>query len=148
MYLLDLFVHNELIYIGAFGSVLGGIMTMGGLFLTIWVTFTITETFLIFLLFSLFGILGGMSLGALNGRKAKSQTKYKNEYTAYAAMMFAAIIFLGLYYFIFGFETVTAKNVSGFDDAVVVGIATLSGIMTELGLGLVIANSLTENTGY
>ena len=121
---------------------------MGGLFLTIWVTFTITDTFRIFLLFSLFGILGGMSLGALNGRKAKAQTKYKNEYTAYAAMMFAAIIFLALFYFIFGFESVNAKNVSGFDDSVVVAIAALSGILTELGLGLVISNSLTENTGY
>ncbi|MHA2502984.1 MAG: hypothetical protein ACXAE3_08945 [Candidatus Kariarchaeaceae archaeon] len=121
---------------------------MGGLFLTIWVTFTITNNLLIFLLFSLFGILGGMSLGALNGRKARSQAKYKNEYTAYAAMMFAAIVFLALYYFIFGFDAVTAKNVSDFPDATVVGIGALSGVLTELGLGLVIANSLAESTGY
>ena len=123
-------------------------MTMGGLFLTIWLTFTVTDNMLIFLLFALFGILGGMSLGALNGRKARNQAKYKNEYTAYAAMMFAAIVLLALYYFIFGMGPITDRNVSDFSDELVVLFAGLSGILTELGLGLVIANSLAEDTGY
>ncbi len=133
---------------GAFGSVLGGLLSMGGIFLAIWTTFTITDNYLIFLLFPLFGILGGLALGALNGRKARTQEKYKNEYTAYAAMSFAAIVFLALYYFIFGVDPVTAANQSEFSDSLVVVLGALSGILVELGFGLVIANSLSEGSGY
>ena len=130
---------------GAFGSFLGGLLTVAGIALSIWTTFTITQTYLVFLLFPLFGLLGGISLGALNGRKARTYAKYKNEYTAYAAMAFTAIVALMLYYFIFGFDKITSNNVSDFADSVVVIIGAASGLLVQVGLGLVIANSLAEN---
>ena len=101
-----------------------------------------------FILFPIFGMLGGFALGSLNSRKARSQDKYKNEYVAYASMAFAAIAFLAGFYFIFGTARIAANNVSDFADTVVVSLAAASGILVEIGLGLVIANALSENRGY
>ena len=62
-------------------------------------------------------------------------------------MAFAAIVFLSLY-FIFGFDAVSSKNLSELEDSAVVLLAALSGVLVELGLGLVIANSISEDTGF
>lgn len=133
---------------GAFGSILGGLMSVGGIFMAIWTISTITDNYLVFLLYPIFGVIGGIALGALNSRKARTQEKYKNEYVSYAAMAFAAIVFLSLYYFIFGFDAVSSNNLSELEDSAVVLLAALSGVLVELGLGLVIANSISEDTGF
>ena len=91
------------------------------------------------------GILGGMALGALNGRKARTQVKYKNEYTGYAGMAFAAIIFLGIYFGVMALDTIK-DNLADEDMTAtsVVGAAVASGLLALFGLGLVVANSLTD----
>lgn len=130
-----------------FGSMLGGILSMAGLFLSIYLTFTITNAYLVFLLFPLFGIIGGISLGALNSRKGRTQARYRNEYTVYASMFFAAIVFLGLYYFIFDMDVVTNNlKIDTFTAPVVVVMAMVSGIVMELGLGLATANMLADGS--
>ena len=53
-----------------------------------------------------------------------------------------------MYYFIFGFDAVSSKNLSELEDSAVVLLAALSGVLVELGLGLVIANSISEDTGF
>ncbi|MHA2090178.1 MAG: hypothetical protein ACW98K_04900 [Candidatus Kariarchaeaceae archaeon] len=130
---------------GAFGSVLGGIMTMGSFFLGIWTVWTWTDNYYPLLLFLIFGILGGLALGALNGRKARTQVKYKNEYTGYAGMAFAAIIFLGIYFGVMATGTIE-DNIADEDMSAtsVVGAAVASGLLALFGLGLVVANSLTD----
>ena len=131
---------------GAFGSVLGGIMTMGSFFLAIWIVWTFTDKYYPLLLFLIFGILGGMALGALNGRKARTQVKYKNEYTGYAGMSFAAIIFLGIYFGVMALDSIEDNLDAEADISAmaVVGSAVLSGLLALFGLGLVVANSLTD----
>ena len=129
---------------GAFGSVLGGIMFMGSLFLGYWTAFVFTDGYIGLLLFTLFALLGGFALGALNSRKARQQAKYENEYTAYAGMMFAATIFLGVYYLVFAITNIEAKVVADLEANIVVVIAMAAGIMGQIGLGLTVANSIAE----
>ncbi len=132
---------------GAFGSVLGGIMTMGSFFLAIWTVWTFTDNYYPLLLFLIFGILGGLALGALNGRKARTQVKYKNEYTGYAGMAFAAIIFLGIYFGVMSTGAIEKSIDRAGEDMTatsVVGAAVASGLLALFGLGLVVANSLTD----
>jgi len=134
--------------LGAVGTMLGAFMAMGGIFLSYWVAFEFTDKYVALLLFLLFGVLGGLSLGALNSRKAKTQAKYKNEYIAYAGMFFAATVLLAVYHFVFDdLAKITAKIPvgSGYEPSMVLVNSFLSGILTQLGLGLVIANSLAEN---
>ncbi len=116
---------------------------MGSLFLGIWVTFVFTNNALGLIWFTIFAILGGLAIGSLNGRKAKSQAKYKNEYTAYGAMFFAAIIFLGVYYRFFAFAKIEEK-VIGLDAASVIYVAVGGALMGLFGIGLTVANSLAE----
>lgn len=131
---------------GAFGSTIGGIMTMGSLFLGGWLVFTFTDKYYPLLWFILFGILGGVALGALNGRKARTQIKYKNEYTAYAGMFFAAIVLMGSWYFFFALDKITKKINDDADLSAeeVLGISVGAGLMLMFGLGLVVANSLAD----
>ncbi|MHA2169034.1 MAG: hypothetical protein ACXAB7_03885 [Candidatus Kariarchaeaceae archaeon] len=106
---------------------------------------TFTDNYYPLLLFLIFGILGGLALGALNGRKARTQVKYKNEYTGYAGMAFAAIIFLGIYFGVMATGTIE-DNIADEDMSAtsVVGAAVASGLLALFGLGLVVANSLTD----
>lgn len=121
-------------------------MTVGSLAIGILSTFTLTSSYLALLLFTLFAILGGLALGALNSRKAKQQAKYKNEYTAYAGMFFAAIISLGVYYLFFAIEKVDAAINTGIDltGAEVIYISMAGALMGIFGIGLTVANSLVE----
>jgi len=90
--------------------------------------------------------LGGIALGALNGRKARTQQKYKNEYTSYAGMSFTAIIVLGAYYAFFALDNIEKSISTGndFDANTVLILAVLSGILAFLGFGLTIANSIAD----
>ena len=119
---------------------------MGGLFLSIWIMGTIAPGLLIFILFPLFGILGGAAFGRLNSKWAKRRESRKNEMTSYAAMMFFAIVFLGLYYFLFGAGVVENKNVSDMEDAVVVILGMASGVMVHFGFALVVATASAEQS--
>lgn len=120
-------------------------MAMGSIFLGIWTTFVFTDNALGLLWFTLFGILGGLSVGSLNGRKARTQTKYKNEYTIYAAMFFAAIVFLGVYYLFLAPYKMENKVVpDALEAAQVVYVAVLGGLLGLFGIGLAVANSLAE----
>ena len=62
---------------GAFGSILGGLMSVGGIFMAIWTMSTITDNYLVFLLYPIFGVIGGIALGALNSRKARLKKNIK-----------------------------------------------------------------------
>ena len=119
---------------------------MGTIFIGVWTTFTFTEKYLPLLLFTLFGILGGLSLGALNSRKARQQAKYKNEYTAYAGMFFAAIIFFGIYYLLFAQGKIDAAVKDGVDltGDQVIFVSMIGALMGLFGIGLTVANSLAE----
>ncbi|MHA2248883.1 MAG: hypothetical protein ACXAD7_00910 [Candidatus Kariarchaeaceae archaeon] len=119
---------------------------MASLFLGGWTVWTFTENYYPFLLFLLFGILGGWALGALNGRKARTQAKYKNEYTSYFGMALAAIIFLGIYFALFGKGNIEDNLPADADYGAieVLSFAVGAGLMALFGIGLVVANSLTE----
>ncbi len=131
---------------GAFGSTIGGIMALGSLGVSSLVVWELTDNMFIMYLFFLFGVLGGMALGALNGRKAKAQQKYKNEYTSYAGMSFTAIIVLGAYYAFFAIDNIEKSVSTGndYDANTILFLAILSGILAFLGFGLVIANSISD----
>jgi hypothetical protein len=133
---------------GAFGSTVGGMLAIGSFFLCTLVVWELTENMFVLYLFFLFGLLGGIALGALNGRKARSQAKYKNEYTTYAGMFFMAIAFLGLYYAIFALdkieEQITDKYIEDYEPMTILFLAVVSGILGFIGFGLAIANSLAE----
>ena len=131
---------------GAFGSTLGGMMAIGSLGISSLVVWELTDNMFLMYLFFFFGLIGGIALGALNGRKAKSQAKYKNEYTSYAGMFFTAILVLAGYYAFFAMDTIERSLASpdDYDANTVLFLATLSGIMAFLGFGLVIANSIAE----
>ncbi|MCE7737161.1 MAG: hypothetical protein GPJ54_19900 [Candidatus Heimdallarchaeota archaeon] len=121
-------------------------MALGSLGVSSLVVWELTDNMFILYLFVLFGVLGGMALGALNGRKARAQQKYKNEYTSYAGMSFTAIIVLGAFYAFFAIDNIE-KNIStgnDYDANMILFLAVLSGILAFLGFGLVIANSISE----
>ncbi len=132
---------------GAFGSILGGLLTVGSLAVGFFNVWTFTDGYLPLLWFVLFGVLGGVALGYLNSSKARTQSKYKNEYTAYVGMMIAAIVFLGLYYLLFA-----SGKVEGYLDTTdltgdeVIFVAMGGAIAGLIGVGLTIANSMTEDT--
>ena len=130
---------------GGFGSTIGGIMTMASLFLGAWVTFTFTANMLPLFLFTIFGIVGGVALGSLNTRKARTQAKYKNEYTGYAGMAFAFIVFLGLYYAFIGQDTLESNIVKDEDPMLILFLAILSGMLGLFGVGLTVGNALAES---
>lgn len=130
---------------GAFGSTIGGIMAIGSLGLSSLVVWTLTDNMWLMYLFLLFGVIGGMALGALNGRKARTQAKYKNEYTSYAGMSFTAILVLAAYYAFFAINKVEDSLASDdYSASAVLFLAALSGIFAFLGFGLVIANSIAD----
>lgn len=132
---------------GAFGSILGGLLTVGALFVGFFNVWTFTDGYLPLLWFVLFGILGGVALGYLNSSKARTQSKYKNEYTAYVGMFIAAIVFLGLYYLLFALERIEARVISVELTAQdIVFIAMGAAITGLIGVGLTVANSMTEDT--
>ncbi|MHA2098995.1 MAG: hypothetical protein ACW99A_09925 [Candidatus Kariarchaeaceae archaeon] len=133
---------------GAFGSTLGGMLAIGSFGLSTLVVWRLTDNMFVLYLFFLFGLLGGMALGALNGRKARTQAKYKNEYTSYAGMFFMAIVLLGAYYAFFALDSIKDQISSDFaddyDEKTVLFLAVMSGILGFLGFGLAIANSIAE----
>lgn len=129
---------------GAVGSTLGGSMAIGSIFLASWVTFIFTDNMLSMLWFLAFGLAGGAALGALNGRKAKTQAKYKNEYTSYFGMAIAGIILLGIYYSTFGRDNIRLPEESQFDDLQVLFFAMISGFLALFGVGLTAANMLAD----
>lgn len=135
---------------GAFGTILGSLLGASGFFISIWMAFTIQQANLLFLLFPLLGIFGGIGLGQLNTRQAKRQEKYKNEYISMAALAFFFIIAIALYVIFFGADTVSEKvaakgsDASLFTVSVVAIGAALGGILLELGWGLVHANWIAE----
>ncbi len=133
---------------GAFGSILGGILTVGAIALGIWTTWVFTNSYLPLLWFTAFGILGGISLGSLNGSKARSMAKYKNEYTAYVGMFIAAIIFLGVYYFFFALFKIEDKLKEGvtLNAQTVLILSIAGGFIGLLGVGLTLANALAEES--
>ena len=129
----------------AAGSVIGGLFFIGGIFLVITIIGTMAPGLLIFILFPIFGIIGGTTLGHLNAGWVKRKESKKNEMTAYSTMMFFAIILLGVYYFIFGPGPVGAKNTSGMEDNIIVILGMVSGVLTQLGLGLIVASAYASN---
>ncbi len=131
---------------GTFGTVLGSILGVGGLIITIWATWVLTDNFLGFLLFPLFGIIGGIALGALNSRKAKTQVKYKNEYVFYATASFIAIIGLAVYFLMFALGAVEAKVVdpSTFNAQTIIIGSAIASISMIFGFGLVVANAIDQ----
>ena len=129
---------------GAVGSTLGGSMAIGSIFLASWVTFIFTENMLGMLWFLAFGLAGGAALGALNGRKAKTHAKYKNEYTSYFGMAIAGIILLGVYYSTFGRDNIRLPEESQFNDLQVLFFAMISGFLALFGVGLTAANMLAD----
>jgi len=130
---------------GAIGSTLGGSMAIGSIFLASWVTFIFTDNMLSMLWFLVFGLMGGAALGALNGRKAKTHAKYKNEYTSYFGMALAGIILLGVYFSTFGSDNIRLPDNSEFDKIQVLLFAIGSGLLALFGVGLTAANMLAEN---
>ena len=132
---------------GAFGSILGGLLTVGSLAVGFFNVWTFTDGYLPLLWFVLFGVLGGVALGYLNSSKARTQSKYKNEYTAYVGMMIAAIVFLGLYYLLFAIQKIEdyldTTDLTGDE---VIFVAMGGAIAGLIGVGLTIANSMTEDT--
>ena len=103
-----------------------------------------TTWFSSMLWFLVFGLAGGAALGALNGRKAKTQAKYKNEYTSYFGMAMAGIILLGVYYSTFGEENIRLPADSEFSNLQVLFFAMISGFLALFGVGLTAANMLAE----
>jgi hypothetical protein len=132
---------------GAFGSILGGLLTVGSLAVGFFNVWTFTDGYLPLLWFVLFGVLGGVALGYLNSSKARTQSKYKNEYTAYVGMLIAAIVFLGLYYLMWGIDKIEAKLDTVDLTAEQVVFTAMGGAIAGLiGVGLTIANAMTEDT--
>ncbi len=130
---------------GAFGTILGTILGIGGLILTIYTTWVFTNSLLILLLYPLFGLTGGFALGALNTRKARTYSKYKNEYIFYVTA--SLMIIIGLTVFYMFFDPATVKNAlvgTQFGTDVVIGLSALGAIMMVFGLGLVVANSVEQ----
>ena len=127
------------------GTAIGGILFVAGGFLAFISVFTYTANYLLLSLFFVFGILGGLALGALNSRKAKTNTSYYREYVAYASIFFALILAMGLYLFLFGLPGIE-KKMTG--DSVtretVLVIAIVSGLLTYFGIGLIMANIVAE----
>ncbi|MCY3410312.1 MAG: hypothetical protein INQ03_01635 [Candidatus Heimdallarchaeota archaeon] len=117
---------------------------MGSLFIGVWTAFTFTDKYLPLLLFTLFAILGGFSLGALNSRKARQQAKYKNEYTTYAGLFIAAIIFLGIYYLFWAIDKIIVKEGIDLSSEQVIYISMGGGFIGLMGIGLSVANALAE----
>ncbi|OLS28645.1 MAG: hypothetical protein HeimC2_05320 [Candidatus Heimdallarchaeota archaeon LC_2] len=131
---------------GAFGSTIGGIMVLSSFGLSTLVVWELTDNMFMMYLFFIFGVFGGIALGALNGRKARSQPKYKNEYTSYAGMFFTAILALAGYYAFFAIDTIESSVAAGndYEPEAVLFLAVISGLLAFLGFGLTIANSLAE----
>ena len=131
---------------GAFGSTIGGIMVLSSFGISSLVVWELTDNMFMMYLFFLFGVIGGIALGALNGRKARNQQKYKNEYTSYAGMFFTAILVLAGYYAFFAIDTIESSVASGndYEPEAILFLAVISGILAFLGFGLTIANSLSE----
>lgn len=133
---------------GAAGTFLGALFAVSGLSLSLWMTFSITTTFLPLLWFAAFGIIGGLGLGALNTRKAKKQNKYKNEYMLYGFGGFIAILALLVYYLFINPDAlvgkVVAENTLGLDEQMTIVTAAVGGILLELGVGLSFANMIAE----
>lgn len=131
---------------GAFGSTIGSILALSSFGLSSLVVWELTDNMFLMYLFFLFGLIGGMALGALNGRKARTQAKYKNEYTSYAGMSFTAILVLGAYYALFALDNIENSVQAGndYDPSLILFLAVLSGLFALIGFGLVIANSIAD----
>lgn len=121
-------------------------MTIGALFLGFGAVFTLTDNMISLLWFPIFGIIGGLSLGALNSRKARTQPKYKNEYTSYAAMSFMAVVLLGLFFLLFASDKVDSNlpSNSSYSATQVIFAAIGSGLLAFFGVGLTVANAIAE----
>ena len=136
---------------GAFGSTIGGMLAIGSFAINTLVVWRLTENMFVLYAFFLFGLLGGIALGALNGRKARTQAKYKNEYTSYAGTFFMAIILLGGYYAFFALGRIEDKLSPDFsadyNAMTVLFLSVVAGILGFIGFGLAIANSLSQE-GY
>ena len=131
------------------GTAVGGFLTILSLFLAGIATMIYTNSYFWLGLFWILGLLGGLALGALNGRKARMRNTYRQEYLAYAAIFFSAIVLLGIFYLFFMNDRVATALTSDAPKATtVVWTAIASGLTAFLGVGLVVANIVAPESNY
>lgn len=134
---------------GGVGTAIGGLLTITSIFLAIVVTISWTTGYFWLISFWIFGLLGGLALGNLNSRKARTRNTYKQEYLAYASIFLGAIILLGI-----AFLLGLLGNIDGVRQAdapsasVIVWIAIASGLTAYLGIGLVVANIVAPESSF
>lgn len=129
----------------AFGTFLGSMIVVAGIFFNTWVTWVFMPIYLPMLWYAVFGLWGGYNLGMLNSRKAKKGNN--TWYVAEASTAFALILFLSLYYMIIapGKISIVSEPPFPITEIAAVVFAAGSGIAILLGLGLVVSNSVGEN---
>ena len=131
------------------GTAIGGLLTITSIFLIGIVTMGMTNSYFWLSLFWIFGLLGGLALGNLNSRKARTRNTYRQEYLAYASIFFGAIVLLGLLYYLFLLDRVeSALTDQGGSPSLVVGLSILSGLTAYFGIGLVVANIVAPESSY
>ncbi len=131
------------------GTAIGGLLTVASIFLAGIVTMFFTNSYFWLGLFWIFGILGGIALGNLNSRKARTRNTYRQEYLAYASIFLGAIIILGVFYLFFLTDRVASALVQDAPSAgVVVWLAITSGLSSFVGVGLVLANIVAPESSY
>ncbi len=129
----------------AVGTMLGTTLLLVGWVLIIVLTFVITANFLQLLIFILLALIGGYGLGSLQSEKAQQSSSYKNEYVLYATIGFIGAILWAGYIFFFDptlSGTVISGNQLGLNELGVLLTALISGIASQLGMGLVVNNLL------
>ena len=90
-------------------------------------------------------LIGGYGLGSLQSEKAQQSSSYKNEYVLYATIGFIGAILWAGYIFFFDptlSGTVISGNQLGLNELGVLLTALISGIASQLGMGLVVNNLL------
>ncbi len=131
------------------GTAIGGLLTITSIFLTIVVTLSWTNGYFWLVSFWLFGLLGGLALGNLNSRKARTRNTYKQEYLAYASIFLGAIILMGIAFLLGLLGNVDAvRKPDAPSSSIIVWLSIASGLTAYFGVGLVVANIVAPETAY